>query len=182
LARKKTGTVPASIQGYPNSQDERMPARRLLILDKNFLQSEDSTTPRLCALARCVCEFVLLDTLIYELCSDSRLPNLWPSIQKKLFPFADRMHLWFHSSELLRREVTNNAPTSGPEDSEATQRLRDRFRSGLVYVPSNLNVIVKDAHKQREIDTMEKVGPMARVWRHDRRCRSKRRSFEPLQG
>jgi hypothetical protein len=102
--------------------------------------------------------------LIYELCSDGRLANLWPSIQKKLFPFADRLHLWFHSSELLRREVANNAPVSGPEDSEATQRLRDWFRSGQVYVPSNLKVIVEDARQQREIDTMEKVAPMARAF------------------
>lgn len=57
-----------------------MSNRRLVILDKNFLQSEDRTTPRLRALARCNCEFVLIDTLIYELCSDRRLVNLWQSI------------------------------------------------------------------------------------------------------
>jgi len=138
--------------------------RRLVILDKNFLQSEDRTTPRLRALARCGCEFVLIDTLIYELCSDSRLTNLWPSIQKKLFPFADRLHLWFHTSELLRREVAENRPVSGPEDKEATQRLRDWFRSGQVFVPSKLKDIVKESHQQREIDSMEQVAPMARAF------------------
>lgn len=155
---------------------------RLVILDKNFLQSEDHTTPRLRALARCGCDFVLIDTLIYELCSDSRLANLWPPIQKKLLPFAGRLHLWFHSSELLRLEVTKNVPVSGPEDSKTTQWLRDQFRSGQVYVPSNLKEFVEAAHQQREIDMMEKVAPMALVWRHDRRCRSKRWSFEALQG
>ncbi|MFO0939065.1 MAG: DUF2934 domain-containing protein [Gemmataceae bacterium] len=135
-----------------------------MILDKNFLQSEDRTTPRLCALTRYGCEFVLIDTLIYELCSDSRLANLWPSIQKKLFPFSDRLHLWFHSSELLRLEVANNAPVGGPEDSDATHRLRDWFRSGQVYVPGNLKAIVEDARQQREIDTMELVAPMARAF------------------
>lgn len=139
-----------------------MTDRRLVILDKNFLQSEDRTTPRLRALARCGCEFVLIDTLIYELCSDTRLTNLWASIQRKLFPFADRLHLWFHSSELLRREVSSNSPVSGPEDDEATLRFRDWFRSGQVYVPSNLKEIVGAARQQREIDTMEKVAPMAR--------------------
>ncbi|HEY1601458.1 MAG TPA: gamma-glutamylcyclotransferase [Pirellulales bacterium] len=137
---------------------------RLVIFDKNFLQSEDRTTPRLCALARCGCEFVLIDTLIYELCSDSRLANLWPSIQRKLFPFADRLHLWFHSSELLRREVANNAPVNGPEDWEATQRLRAWFRSGQAYVPGNLKELVEDSRQQREIDTLEKVTPMARAF------------------
>ena len=140
-----------------------MSATRLVILDKNFLQSEDHTTPRLRALARCGCEFVLIDTLIYELCSDARLTNLWASIQRKLFPFADRLHLWSHSSDLLRCEVSSNSPVSGPEDEEVTQRFRDWFRSGQVYVPSNLKEIVGAARQQREIDTMEKVAPMART-------------------
>jgi hypothetical protein len=141
-----------------------MSATRLVILDKNFLQKEDHTTPRLRALDRCGCEFVLIDTLIYELCSDSRLTNLWASIQRKLFPFANRLHLWSHSSKLLRREVKSNSPISGPEDEEATQRLRDWFRSGQGYVPSNLKEIVGAARQQREIDTMEKVAPMARAF------------------
>src|ERR1035441_5760585 len=99
-----------------------------IILDKNFLQKEDRKTPRLRALARCGCVFVLIDTLIYELCSDKKLPSLWPSLQKKLFPFADRLHLWFHASELLNQEVTTSQAVAGPEDDAATQTLRDWFR------------------------------------------------------
>ena len=134
---------------------------RLIILDKNFLQSEDKTTPRLRALAHCGCEFVLTDTLIYEFCSDAN-PRLWPSLQRKLFPFADRLHLWFHTAKLLRREVCGNRPIDGPEDGFATRCLHEWFRSGQVYVPENLRDIVNEAHQQREVDTMEKVAPMAR--------------------
>jgi hypothetical protein len=141
-----------------------MSSRKLVLLDKNFLQSEDGTTPRLRALARCDCDFVLIDTLIYELCSARRLPHLWQLIQKKLFPFADRLHLWFHTSELLRREVANKTHVNGPEDREATQTLRGSFRSGQVYVPKDLEEIVKKANQQREIDSMEKVAPMARCF------------------
>ena len=90
--------------------------QRRVILDKNFLQKEDLATPRLRALAHCGCEFVLIDTLIYELCSDTRRPALWQSIQRKMFPFADRLHVWFHTSELLRQEVTSNQSVAGPED------------------------------------------------------------------
>ncbi len=141
-----------------------MSSRRLVILDKNFLQSEDRTMPRLRALARCGCEFVLIDTLIYELCSDSRLANLWQSIQKKLFPFAERCHLWFHSSELLRQEVVSNGPVVGPEDEQATRSFREQLRAGQVYVPPNLKQIVKEAYQQREIDSMQQVAPMARAF------------------
>ena len=136
-------------------------ASRLIILDKNFLQSEDKSTPRLRVLARCGCEFVLIDTLIYEFCSDAN-PRLWPSLQRKLFPFADRLHLWFHTAELLRREVCDKRPIDGPGDGFATRCLREWFRSGQVYIPENLKDIVNATHQQREVDTMEKVAPMAR--------------------
>jgi hypothetical protein len=85
-------------------------------------------------------------------------------IQEKLFPFADRLHVWFHTSELLRREVANKTHVNGPEDGKATHTLRDWFRSGQVYVPDDLNEIVKKANQQREIDSMEKVAPMARCF------------------
>jgi hypothetical protein len=137
--------------------------RRLVILDKNFLQREDRSTPRLRALALAGCEFVLTDTLIYEICSDTRLSQLWPSIQKKLFPFVDQLHLWFHTAEILRREVAQNGPVNGPEDTDATRRLRDWFRSEIVYVPSDLKETVASAYQQREVDSMEKVAPMARA-------------------
>ena len=140
-----------------------MGTQPLVILDKNFLQAEDESTPRLRALARCGCEFVLIDTLIYELCSDDHIPTLWQSVQKKLFPFADRLHLWFHTSELLRREVAANKPVVGPEDEFATQNLRDWFQSERVCVPTNLKKIVEEARQQREVDSMETVAPMARA-------------------
>lgn len=141
-----------------------MPETRYIILDKNFIQKEDRTTPRLRALARCGCEFVLIDTLIYELCSDTKLPDLWPSLQKKLFPFADRLHLWFHNSELVRREVISNHPVAGPEDTFATQVLRNWFHSKQVYVPRDLKEIVETLHRQREVDSYEAVAPMARAF------------------
>lgn len=139
-----------------------MPVRKHVILDKNFLQKEDRTTPRLRALARCGCDFVLIDTLIYELCSDTRLANLWPSIQRKLFPYSDRLHLWCHGKELLDREVAANKPVSGPEDDDATRRLRDWFESEQVHVPDNMREVVAKAKKKREVDSVKKVAPMAR--------------------
>jgi hypothetical protein len=140
-----------------------MSNQRLVILDKNFLQKEDASTPRLRALALAGCEFVLTDTLIYELCSDRRLSQLWLSIQMKLFDFVDRLHVWFHTAELLRREVVQKEPINGPEDADATRRLREWFRSRRVFVPSNVEDIVKSAYQQREVDSMEKVAPMARA-------------------
>ena len=140
--------------------------RRIVILDKNFLQSEPRSTPRTNGLSKCGCEFALTDTLIYELCSDKRGPSVWRSIQTKLFPFADRLHLWIHAAALLKEEIANNRPTSGPEDVRGTARLRDWFRSGSTYVPDDLSEIVEEAHQQREVATVEKIDPMARSFGH----------------
>jgi hypothetical protein len=141
-----------------------VPVRPYVILDKNFLKKEDYTTPRLRALALCGCEFVLSDTLIYEVCSDTQLARLWPSLQRKLFPFAGRLHSWFPNSELIRREVAANQPIAGPEDDPATRSLQEWFRSERVYVPTDLKRIVEQAHEQREVASMKKIAPMAQAF------------------
>lgn len=140
-----------------------MTVHKYVILDKNFLQAEDNSVPRLRALAHCGCDFVLTDTLIYELCSDRRRTTLWLSIQKKLASFADRLHLWFHAAELLRREVARKSPIALPGDTDATESLRVWFRSRCEYVPSDIEAIIANVREQREVNTMKRVAPMARA-------------------
>src|SRR5262249_4283661 len=51
---------------------------------------------------------------------------------------------------------------NGLADGFVTHCLREWFRSGQVYVPENLKEIIDETRQQREVDSMEKVAPMAR--------------------
>ena len=132
-----------------------MPAQdRRVILDKSFIQTESKESRRLHLLSDAGCVFILTDMLIYELCTDS-LTTQWPSTQRKLFPFADRIEVWRHTAELLKSEITDQTPIISPIDRESTDRVRVWFKGGKVYVPGNLPAIGKSAFQQREVDTVD---------------------------
>jgi hypothetical protein len=129
-----------------------LPTRRV-ILDKSFLQGESRNGHRLQLLADSGATFVLTDTLIYEFCTDSQ-PTQWPATQRKLFPFADKIEVWHHASDLLRLEIAQQRPVDFPIDREATERVREWFRGGAIHVPSNLAALGQAAHQEREVDSV----------------------------
>jgi hypothetical protein len=121
-------------------------------LDKSFIQAESANAKRILALRKAGAVFVLTDTLIYELCTDSKSknpknPKIWPSVQKKLFHVADAIEVWHHTSHLLKQEIEKHKPVAGPVDHHATEGMREWFRGGQVYVPENLEEL-KSSHKQ----------------------------------
>ena len=125
-----------------------------MILDKSFIQAESKDCRRLQHLKDAGCVFVLIDTLIYELCTDSKNTQ-WPATQRKLFAFADRIEVWRHTDELLSMEVSAQSPTTSPIDEDATNGVRAWFQSRKVYVPSDLESICAPAKQQRELDSVE---------------------------
>lgn len=128
-----------------------------VILDKNFLQKENQETPRLRALAIAGCELVLIDTVIYEICSDKQIAQLWEVIQKKLRPFAEHVHVWMHTSEMNRWEIMNRRPISGPQAVETTELMRRLLRDSCGLKNSKLHSIVAEAHQEREVNTVKKL-------------------------
>ncbi|GEM_PF-4236873 len=129
-----------------------LPAKRV-ILDKSFLQAETQRGERLQLLRDCGASFVLTDTLIYEFCTDARTAQ-WPATQRKLFLIADSVEVWRHNGELLKMEIDQQRPVDSPVDQEATDRVREWFRGGAIYVPPNLEALGQAAHQEREIDSV----------------------------
>lgn len=128
--------------------------KRSVILDKSFIQAESKDSKRLHFLKDAGCVFILTDTLIYELCTDSNKKQ-WPAIQRKLFPFADCIEIWRHTADLLRTEIETQKPTDSPINKTATERFRAWFQSGQSYVQSDLEAIGVSAKQQREEDSVE---------------------------
>lgn len=124
-----------------------------LIIDKSFLQAESRGCRRLHFLAEAGWQFVLTDTLVYELCSGSR-SNEWEAAQKKMFPFAEIVESWRHVGELLEEEIKNQCPVVSVIDQECTDRLRKWFKSGAHHVPANLSSLVEKSREEREVDSV----------------------------
>ena len=127
---------------------------RKIILDKSFIQAESQDCRRLNYLRDTDCVFVLTDTLIYELSSGANSMQ-WPAAQRKLFPFADQIEVWYHVGELLKQEIATKKPLLSPVNQEFTEKIRTWFRKGTIWVPPDLAEKVAEAKKQREIDTAQ---------------------------
>ncbi|MDB6031973.1 MAG: hypothetical protein JWM16_2311 [Verrucomicrobiales bacterium] len=148
---------------------------RKVILDKGFLQAEKRESPLLHALSNAGAQFVLTDTLIYEICSGSR-PNEWTVAQRKLFPFHDKVEIWLHASELLEFEIRQQSPIKSPVSEELTDRVRNWFRSGLEYAPSTLRALAQHEFSRREGGTADNVFKFCQAFaqispEYSKRCR-----------
>ena len=133
--------------------------RRSVILDKSFLQAESKDCNRLHFLKDAGCVFVLTDTLIYELCTNidkkTQRNDQWPAIQRKLFPFADRIEIWRHTADILRIEIETQRPINSPINEAVTEGFRTWFQTGQSYVQSDLEAIGKSAKQQREVFSVD---------------------------
>jgi hypothetical protein len=131
-------------------------AQFAVILDKSFLQGESRESPRLRALSKAGARFVLTDTLIYELCTSSP-PGDWGTSQKKLFPFYDRIELWYHVDDLLDFEVQNRKAAETPINAPVTERLQQQFASQQVYVPPDLQATARPYIEVRERENVRQL-------------------------
>lgn len=129
-----------------------LPQRRV-ILDKSFLQGENSDSRRLLEMREAGAVFVLTDTLMHELGTDSN-PYQWAAVQRKLFPVWDRIECWEHSADLLKREIAERIPLSTPVFARSTEFWRAQWRNGEVYVPDNLAETGQMTFAQREEDSV----------------------------
>lgn len=134
----------------------------LVILDKSFLQAESRVGRRLRALEASGCMFVLTDTLIYETCTGSRA-TLWQEMQRKMFPYADSIQVWWHTGELLERELSTKEPAATPLHAELTERTRQWFRSGQEHVADRIAEFAEDARKKREVDSINSLVGLCRT-------------------
>lgn len=125
---------------------------RRVILDVNFLVQRNAAS-RLDILRKCGCTFVLLDQLVYEICTSDRAATAWGDVQQTLMPFADAIEVWKHGGVLLAEEYRSQTAMLSPVDEQRTSAVRKWFRSRKTYVPPDLADLAADDHKKREVDT-----------------------------
>lgn len=121
-----------------------------VILDKSFLQAENRDSRRLVAMREAGAVFVLTDTLIHELGTDSNKDS-WAAMQRKLFPVWDRIECWEHTADLLKREIAGRTPMVTPVFKGGTDFWRGYFRKREVFIPGNLKKVGHMTFAQREV-------------------------------
>lgn len=122
---------------------------RRIIIDSSFIRSSRADGSTLRRLVDRDTRLVLIDNLVYELCStDNRVQ--WPASQRKLIPCVDAIECWEHSGVMLKAEAEEGQPYSDPLREETTQAMRQLLRSGSTYSPDDLADTTRQAREQRE--------------------------------
>lgn len=102
---------------------------------------------------RAMCEqgghIVLIDTLIYELCS-TKETNQWPASMNKLKAGVDAIELWEHISPMYRFELKKNRRYGDPLHDEKTRRIQEMIANNPQYQPADMKKLIKIYVKERE--------------------------------
>ena len=120
-----------------------------IIIDANYIFG----MPNDGAPFRTLCEqgarIVLIDTLVFELCTTDD-PNQWPASINKLKAGVNAIEVWQHVPPMFLFELEQNRPYGDPLDKERTERLRDMIANNPQYQPSDMRTLIEDAKKERE--------------------------------
>jgi hypothetical protein len=122
---------------------------RKIIVDSSFIRSCPGDGSALRRLVERGARLVLIDNLVYELCSTDNQAQ-WPASQRKLRPCADALEWWEHTGVMLKAEAEGGQPYGNPLREEPTQVMRDLLQSGTTCIPDDLVVLTQEAREQRE--------------------------------
>ena len=120
-----------------------------IIIDKSYIQGMNKDG----APFRVMCEqgsrIVLIDTLIYELCSTDN-PYQWRASMDKLKAGVNAIEAWEHVSPMYKFELEQNLPYGDPLHDEKTKGMREMIANNPQYQPTDMKTLIKDYVKERE--------------------------------
>ena len=120
-----------------------------IIIDASYIRSASRDG----APFRAMCEqggrIVLIDTLIYELCS-TKNTNQWPASIDKLKAGVDAIELWEHTSPMYKVELEENQPYGNPLHCERTRRIQTMIADNSQYQTADMEKLMKSYVEERE--------------------------------
>lgn len=120
-----------------------------IIIDASYIRKMSSNGAPFRTLCEQGARIVLIDTLVFELCSTSNRAQ-WPASINKLKAGVNAIEVWQHVSPMFRFELAQNRPYGDPLDKERTERLRDMIANNPQYQPSDMRTLIEDNIKERE--------------------------------
>ena len=101
---------------------------------------------------RIMCEqgarIVLIDTLVYELCTTDN-QNQWAASMNKLKAGVNAIEIWKHVSSMYKCELEQNRPYGDPLSVERTERMQEMIAKNSQYQPADMRKF-KDYIQERE--------------------------------
>jgi len=127
-----------------------------VIIDANYLRATDSNGHELRQLVADGFYLVLIDTLLFELCSTDD-KRQWLATQRKLYHVANFIECWRHTGVLLGDEERTQCPIETPIDKDFTVQFKNLLASKQTYIPKDLYSYVALISHQRECDSVESL-------------------------
>ncbi len=125
------------------------PTNPRIIIDANYIRGMRKDGAPFRAICKQGGRIVLIDTLIYELCSTDDT-NQWRASMNKLKAGVDAIEVWEHVSPMYRFELKKNRRYGDPLHDEKTRRIREMIANNPQYQPADMKKLVKIYVKERE--------------------------------
>lgn len=120
-----------------------------IIIDASYIRGASSDG----APFRAMCEqggrIVLIDNLIYELCSTDDTKQ-WRASMNKLKAGVDAIEVWEHVPPMYEVELKENRPYGDPLNHQITKSIREMIANNSQYQPADMKKLIKNYVKERE--------------------------------
>ena len=121
-----------------------------IIIDKSYIQGMPKDGGPFHAMIKQDCHIVLVDTLLYELCSTKNSAQ-WPASKRKLAACPlYAIELWEHVSGMLEVELGQNRPYGDPLRCEKTKSMQQMLANNPQWQPTDLKAIIEEEGQKRE--------------------------------
>ena len=120
-----------------------------IIIDASYIRGMSSNGAPFRIMREQGARIVLIDTLVYELCSTSNCAQ-WPASMNKLKAGVNAIEVWEHVSPMCKFELEQNRPYGDLLDVERTERMQEMIKNNSHYQPSDMRKLIKDFIKERE--------------------------------
>ena len=120
-----------------------------IIIDANYIRGTSKDGAPFSTMCEQGGRIVLIDTLIYELCSTDDI-NQWRASMNKLKAGVDAIEVWEHISPMYEIELKENRPYGDPLNHEITKSTRKMITNNPQYQPADMKKLMKSYVEERE--------------------------------
>ena len=120
-----------------------------IIIDASYIRSASRDGMPFSTMCEQGGRIVLIDTLIYELCSTDDI-NQWRASMNKLKAGVDAIEVWEHISPMYEIELKENRPYGDPLNHEITKSTRKMITNNPQYQPADMKKLMKSYVEERE--------------------------------
>ena len=120
-----------------------------IIIDASYIRGASSDGTPFHTMCEQGGRIVLIDNLIYELCSTDDA-NQWRASMNKLKAGVDAIEVWEHISPMYEVELKENRPYGDPLNHEITKSTRKMITNNPQYQPGDMKELIKSYVKARE--------------------------------